>query len=50
MMPLYLCHRDVLHSPALWPRDVLALERMWNLPRFPVDPRPMDLATWERGR
>jgi hypothetical protein len=46
MMPLYLCHRDVLHSPALWPSDVRALERMWNLPRFPVDPRP----TWERGR
>jgi hypothetical protein len=46
MMPPYLCHRDVLHSPALWPPDVRTLERMWWLPRFPVDHKP----TWEWGR
>jgi len=46
-VPFYLCDRDVLHSPALWPADVRALETLWALPaRKPV----YGLASWERAR
>jgi hypothetical protein len=46
-VPLYLCDRDVLHSPAIWPPDVRTLEAMLTLPaRRPV----YGLASWERGR
>lgn len=44
-VPFYLCDRDVLHSPALWPTDVRALEQMWRLPaRVQVGPGRMTVS------